>query len=101
MGDQTYLEVPATASAIDIELGESEARLFRDRSQSVDSQIYHQGIHWLSPITMLSLFLFGVLMCLGHHVYYNSLVGQVVGDVDDQQRALRSVTLRREYMSFT
>jgi hypothetical protein len=67
----------------------------RNRTKSVDEHNFHQGIYWRSPITMVSLFLFGVVMCLGHHLYYNSLIGKLVGDVDDQQRALRCVSIYR------
>jgi hypothetical protein len=52
---------------------------------------HHQGIYWLSPITMVSLFFLGVFMSIGHYFYYSSLVGNVVGGIDDQQRALRCV----------
>jgi hypothetical protein len=54
---------------------------------------YHQGIYWRSPISMVTFFLLGVFMSVGHHLYYSSLVGQVVGNVNDQQTALRFVLI--------
>jgi hypothetical protein len=48
------------------------------------------GIYWRSPASMVIWFLVGTLMALDHHLYYRSLDGQVVGDVDEQQRKLRS-----------
>ncbi|KAH9203863.1 hypothetical protein DL95DRAFT_320599 [Leptodontidium sp. 2 PMI_412] len=50
---------------------------------------HHQGVYRRRLISMIAFFLVGVLMCIGHHLYYTSLVGQVVGNVDDQQTALR------------
>jgi hypothetical protein len=57
---------------------------------------YHQGIYWRSPITMVTFFLLGIFISVGHHLYYNSLVGQAVGDVNDQQMVLRSVVTFRK-----
>lgn len=48
-----------------------------------------RDIYWRSPATMVACFLLGVLTSLGHHLYYSSLDGDLVGDVDDQQRRLR------------
>jgi hypothetical protein len=50
-----------------------------------------RDIYWASPASMLSLLLFGIAMSVGHHFYYNSLVGKVVGDENDQQRTHRFV----------
>jgi len=84
----------------DYELPRTSATEKHDESRRTSDadtiKTYHQGIYWRSPITMVTFFLFGVFISVGHHLYYNSLVGQAVGDVDDQQRVLRSVaTLRR------
>lgn len=38
---------------------------------------------------MVACFFLGVLIALGHHLYYNSLKGDLVGDQDEQQRKLR------------
>ena len=48
-------------------------------------------IHPASPLSMLSLLLFGIAMSIGHHCYYNSLVGKVVGGVNNQQNTHRFV----------
>jgi len=59
---------------------------------SPESKKKHLGdIYWVSPVSMLSLLLFGIAMSIGHHFYYNSLVGKVVGDVNDQQNTHRFV----------
>jgi hypothetical protein len=61
-------------------------------SNHVESREKHlRDIHWVSPFSMVSLLLFGVLMSICHHFYYHSLVGKVVGDVNDQQRTHRFV----------
>jgi hypothetical protein len=44
-----------------------------------------------SLTVMVSFFFLGVLTSVGHHIYYTSLEGKLVGDVNDQQSALRSV----------
>jgi hypothetical protein len=52
----------------------------------------HLGdIYWVSPAGMLFLLLFGIGMSISHHFYYNSLVGKVVGNVNDQQNTHRFV----------
>jgi hypothetical protein len=51
-----------------------------------------RDIYWVSPFSMVSLLLFGVLMSISHHCYYNSLIGEVVGDVNDQQSTHRFVS---------
>jgi hypothetical protein len=62
------------------------------QGNSSKSKKKHLGdIHWASPVSMLSLLLFGIVMSIGHHFYYNSLVGKVVGGVNDQQNTHRFV----------
>jgi hypothetical protein len=95
--DSPISAAPGTVTLAQVNFSEE---LTCNRSQSVDSQMYHQGIYWPSPITMVSSFFVGVSMCLGHHLYYNSLIGEVVGDNDGQQRAIRSVSLFRASISF-
>lgn len=46
-------------------------------------------IYWKSPASMVACFFLGILVALGHHLYYNSLKGDLVGDQDEQQRKLR------------
>lgn len=48
-----------------------------------------QRIYWLSPVSMIGAFLAGVSTAIAHHVYYHSLDGQVVGNSERQQWALR------------
>ena len=46
-------------------------------------------IYWRSPASMIACFFLGVFIALGHHLYYTSLKGDLVGDEDEQQRKLR------------
>jgi hypothetical protein len=48
-------------------------------------------IHWLSPTIMISCLIGGACFAVGHHFYYHSLGGHIVGTVSDQQWALRCV----------
>jgi hypothetical protein len=50
-----------------------------------------QGIYWRSPLSMLSSFLFGLLACVGHQLYYSHLDKKVVGNDSEQQWALRLI----------
>jgi hypothetical protein len=47
------------------------------------------GIHWLYPIRMTITLLAGLLLAIGHHIYYSWLDGRVVGSATKQQWALR------------
>jgi hypothetical protein len=47
-------------------------------------------MYWPSPLSMVGCFIVGTIMALGHHLYYNSLKGDLVGNPDEQQRKLRS-----------
>jgi len=47
--------------------------------------------HWMSPIKMVSFLLFGILMSLGHHFYYQLRAGKAVGNDIDQQNDHRFV----------
>jgi hypothetical protein len=51
----------------------------------------HRSIHWPSPLCMVALSIVGVFSSVEHHIYYHSLDGQIVGNVNDQQNALRFV----------
>lgn len=46
-------------------------------------------IYWWSPTSMLLTYLIGVLSAVGQHIFYSSLAGDYVGDMDQQQRVLR------------
>ena len=48
-------------------------------------------IHWVSPTKMVSFLLFGILMSLSHHLYYQSRTGEMVGDENEQQNEHRLV----------
>ena len=50
-----------------------------------------QGIYWRSPLSMMSFFLFGLLACVGHQLFYSHLDKKEVGNDSEQQWALRSV----------
>jgi len=47
--------------------------------------------YWISPTKMISFLLFGVLMSLSHHLYYQSRAGRIVGNENSQQNAHRFV----------
>lgn len=51
------------------------------------------GIHWQSPTTMVGTFLCGVCLAVALHCYYSSLSGEIVGNIQEQQNALRSACL--------
>jgi hypothetical protein len=66
------------------------------RTSDADTiKTYHQGIYWRSPITMVTFFFLGIFISVCHHLYYNSLEGQVV---NDQEWVIRSVTTSREFL---
>lgn len=44
------------------------------------------NIYWLSPFGMVSFLLLGIFASISHHLYYNSFIGKVIGDNDEQQR---------------
>jgi hypothetical protein len=46
-------------------------------------------IHWLYPTFMAVSFLAGLILAVGHHIYYRWLDGQPVGSVARQQWSLR------------
>jgi len=49
-------------------------------------------IHWHSPAKMVFLLVFGISMSLGHHGYYQSKAGKMVGNDLAQQNAHRFVS---------
>lgn len=53
------------------------------------SEILQPYIYWSSPALMTGAFVVGVLFAVGHHLFYQSLDGQEVGDSDRQQWSLR------------
>lgn len=73
---------------------DSEANNIRDvialDHRSVD---LNYGIHWQSPTAMVGTFLCGVCLAVSLHCYYSSLSGEIVGNIQEQQNALRSAYL--------
>jgi len=68
----------------------------RDRRWSVHengsaNEPQPQGIYWRSPISMAVFLFFGVMSCVGHHLYYMSWDKEEVGTDSQQQWVLRSV----------
>ena len=57
--------------------------------------------HWASRKVMLGCLAVGVATMLGHHFYYHSLVGQVVGDVFEQQSTRMYGCLERSPRCFS
>lgn len=61
-------------------------------AQKPSSSTFRDAItKWSAMLTMSSCFLLGLFLAIGHHCYYKWLDGQVVGDSDRQQWALRFV----------
>ena len=58
----------------------------QSRSHGTISQRY---VHWLYPTFMALSFLAGLILAVGHHIYYRWLNGQPVGSVTRQQWSLR------------
>jgi hypothetical protein len=61
---------------------------------------HHTGLYWFSPVYMVGSFLIGLAMAIGHHSYYASLSGDLVGNTDDQQWALRFVFTPSKFSIF-
>jgi hypothetical protein len=47
------------------------------------------GITWIQPTWMVLFVLFGILLALGHHLYYDSLNGITAGSASRQQWPIR------------
>jgi hypothetical protein len=54
------------------------------------------GIHWRAYTTMVTSLLLGILLALGHHLFYNSLDGKPVGA---SEHVIRGVT--RQQLNLT
>lgn len=52
--------------------------------------VHKRGHYWRSPASMVLLYLMGLSTALGLHFFYSSQSGNVVGNIDQQQRVLRS-----------
>jgi hypothetical protein len=58
----------------------------RDKKSFKFKTLFTREFHWVSRKFMVGYLTVGVATMLGHHFYYRSRVGQVVGDVFEQQR---------------
>lgn len=81
-------EEPAVSVA---ELSPAPQQHRQSRGTIASAHLSPLGIHWRSPITMVSTFLSGLASAVALHCYYSSLNGERVGDTNQQQRALRYV----------
>lgn len=50
-------------------------------------------IHWAAPVGMVAFFLSGVIVAIGHHIYYTWLDGTSISDDESQQWAVRFGTV--------
>lgn len=50
-------------------------------------------VHWRHPTFMAVSFLAGLVLAIGHHIYYSWLHGRVVGSTERQQWSLRLVKM--------
>lgn len=60
-----------------------------DRKETLPN-VHLRGHYWQSPASMVVLYLMGLSSVLGLHFFYSSQSGSVVGNIDQQQRVLRS-----------
>jgi hypothetical protein len=51
----------------------------------------HRIHRWKSPLVMLTFFVIGLGMSIGHCIFYSSLDGIIVGDSYNQERNIRQV----------
>jgi hypothetical protein len=49
-------------------------------------RMFGKELHWVSRKAMISCLLLALAIFLGHHAFFSSLVGHVVGDAFEQQR---------------
>lgn len=70
-----------------IELAQIESK--KNAISQKSYEIVRRRIYWVSPALMTGAFIAGVSCAVGHHLYYESLNGQEVGDSNRQQWALR------------
>jgi hypothetical protein len=61
------------------------AMLHEKEDPDLEAQGTKREIHLVTPLTMIATLFIGFFMAIAHHVYYNSLVGKVVGGSYDQQ----------------
>jgi len=61
----------------------------RRKSNTVKRTAAQGRIHWLYPALVILALLAGLVLSIGHHVYYRWLDGRVVGSATRQQWSLR------------
>ncbi|OWP07419.1 hypothetical protein B2J93_6198 [Marssonina coronariae] len=68
-------------------------RIIATKSKDAVNETTPTRIYWRSPASMIACLFLGILVALGHHLYYASLRDDLVGDQDEQQRNLRCLQL--------
>lgn len=56
-----------------------------------EASLTPHGIHWWSLIWAVVSFVFGLALCVGHHLFYSHLNGIVAGNAKEQEWHLRCV----------
>lgn len=93
----------AEASVSDINIPTQNQPLMADKLQPLgikreaqqDSSIrvlvenFEHRAKWFYPFTMLLLLVLGIGLAIGHHNFYKSLSGKIVGSTSSQQWSLR------------
>jgi hypothetical protein len=82
------------------EASTQEHNQIEPRSQASNRELRSRKIHWVSPFTMFTGLLVGFFMMLGHHFYYGSLAGRVVGGAYEQQRTRLCVSHHKALVNF-
>lgn len=61
----------------------------QDTSIRLLLKTFEHRAKWLYPFTMLLLLVLGIGLAIGHHSFYKSLSGRIVGSTSSQQWSLR------------
>jgi hypothetical protein len=76
----------ASRSSIPDHQRDAKAMLHEEEKvPDLEAQRTKREIHLVTPLTMIAALFIGFFMAIGHHLYYHSLVGKVVGGSYDQQ----------------
>ncbi|KAH6990545.1 hypothetical protein BKA56DRAFT_210142 [Ilyonectria sp. MPI-CAGE-AT-0026] len=73
----------------DSESGSSPGTALNSSSSSGSKRVPPFKAHWVTPTLMIGSLLFGILLAVGHHLFYNSINGQIVSSSDQQVWNLR------------
>ena len=73
-------------------------RSYYQRMPSTDRKAEHLGIYLTSPVTMVVAYLLGAGFAIGLHGYYSHLNRTVVGEIAEQQLALRYFKLLSRHL---